>query len=286
MHKIAATTFKNPSIARLTNTAALEICGTDALVFLQGQLSQNIASIEQGQSAFAGLSNPKGRLLCVCHVYKFKENGFWVILPITLSENVKTHFTKYIMRSKVSIEIKKDLVLYGAWNNAVLECEHKFIMFEHCDLIIGINNTAISPITLVNESEWHFEKIQQGIPDIVPETQEHFVAQMLNLDRLNGISFDKGCYTGQEIIARMQHLGRIKRRMLLVTIKEAQMPGDKIQLGEKNIGEIVNVSNSGSAHLALAVMQMDQLNKAREQNPEKMEFENFTIMKLPYSLDA
>ena len=144
----------------------------------------------------------------------------------------------------------------------------------------------MNPITLVDESEWHFEKIQQGIPDISPETQEHFVAQMLNLDRLNGISFDKGCYTGQEIIARMQHLGRIKRRMLLLTISEAHKPGDKIQLGEKNIGEIVNVSNLGSLHLALAVMQMDQLNKAREQNPEKTEFENFTIMKLPYSLDA
>lgn len=286
MHKIAAKTFENPSIARLTNSAVLEICGIDALVFLQGQLSQNIALIELGQSAFAGLSNPKGRLLCVCHVYNLKENGFWLILPATLIENVKAHFSKYVMRSKVNIEIRKDLVLYGAWNNAILECEHKFKLFEHCDLSIGINSTPLDPITLVNESDWSLEKIQQGIPDVFPETQEHFVAQMLNLDLLNAISFDKGCYTGQEIIARMQHLGRIKRRMLLLRITDSLKPGDKIQLGEKNIGEIVNVANSASSHLALAVIQIDQLNNVRSQNPDKTEFENFTIMKLPYALNA
>ena len=261
MNKIHATQDNTSLVVELVNTQVLELKGADAQIFLQGQLSQDISKILIGSASIAGLSNPKGRLIAICHVYKVNEESFWLVLPRSMRETAYTQLRKYIMRSKVTLSQRDDLTLYGYQTNLNNSFEEAFHLSDYCDLNIGINSKPLQGIESADEAQWNQLKVLSGIPDIFPETQEHFVAQMLNLDLLNGISFNKGCYTGQEIIARMQHLGRVKRRMLLVELDGELEIGDKLILDEKSIGEVVNTTIIDSQVLALICMQLDKMEK-------------------------
>jgi len=264
-------------IAKLTQTAILEVSGADALIFLQGQLSQDIASIEIKQAALASLSNHKGRLLAVMHVYKIATDQYYLCLPITVIDDVQQHLQKYVFRSKVSSSKLDDLLLYGIWDLSENNFTQSFSLAKHCDLKIVISETALEQNNLVDEQLWNQQKILQAIPDVFAQTSEKFVAQMLNLDLLNGVSFNKGCYTGQEIIARSQHLGRIKRRMLLLETEQLLEIGASVSLDERNIGKIVNSCVHEERKLALAVMQLDYL-------PDDSTQADFSCLPMPYSV--
>jgi len=105
------------------------------------------------------------------------------------------------------------------------------------------------------ETDWKLSDIRAGLAQVYPETSEVFVAQMLNLDLIDGISFSKGCYTGQEIIARTQHLGRIKRRMHRLQLPDAEWRiGQSLRLGDGRSGRLVEAIRSASGFEALAVL--------------------------------
>jgi hypothetical protein len=107
------------------------------------------------------------------------------------------------------------------------------------------------------EQTWRLADIRAGLPQIYLATREVFVAQMLNLDRLDGISFTKGCYTGQEIIARTQHLGRIKRRLYRLQLPDGEwVIGQALRLIDGRSGRVVEVIRSGSGFEALAVLNL------------------------------
>jgi tRNA-modifying protein YgfZ len=117
------------------------------------------------------------------------------------------------------------------------------------------------PSDAAREHRWHLSHVRAGLPQVYPETHEAFVAQMLNIDLLGGISFEKGCYTGQEIIARAHFRGTVKRRMFLFhSADPAPLPGTRVLSGEQHAGDVVDAAATEDGCDILAVVSLAQIN--------------------------
>lgn len=245
-------------LAKLNSYSILEVKGADALTFLQGQVSQDLRTIELSSAKWFGLSNAKGRLLAIGQAYLAEADTFWLVLPNEIAESLPTYLMRYKFRSKVEFKVREDLHAFGLWDGASDAYDTLFKLSETSDCHIVISSDGLE--TNATEDDWTKQKILAGLPDVFGTTQETFVAQMLNLDLINGISFSKGCYTGQEIIARMQHRGRIKRRILAFELENELAIGDKFEVDGQSLGQAVNVVKSDDKYLALVCVQLDKLN--------------------------
>jgi folate-binding protein YgfZ len=186
--------------------------GTDAARFLQGQLSADTEKLAPGASTLAGLHNPQGRVIALLALVRAAEDEILAVLPRELLAPVAQRLGKYLFRAKVRIGDDSDaLRVLGvaagsepaggvslAWGDRRLVLVPRG--FEQIDAGASI-------------AAWERADIASGIPQVYAATSESFVAQMLNLDLLGAIAFDKGCYTGQEVVARAHYRGRVKRRM-------------------------------------------------------------------------
>ena len=152
---------------------AIAFRGPDAAKYLQGQLSADLEKLAPGARTLAGLHNPQGRVIALLDITRHSADEFIATLPRELVAPRIARQTKYVLRAKVRVEDAAEPPPAGA------------------------------PLDL----------IRAGLPEVYATTSEAFVAQMLNLDLLGAIAFDKGCYTGQEVIARAHYRGRVKRRM-------------------------------------------------------------------------
>ncbi len=285
MHKFHSDLLVTSGQALLKNSTILQAEGADAASFLQGQFSQDLMKLSDKKACFAGLSNPKGRLIVNAFIYKKADDIFWIVLATSMLPETLKQLTKYVMRSKVKFSQVDNLLLYGLWNQhqeSTTLFNDNFKLAEHANISIGITDKKIDS-DLEDESLWSLQKILNVIPEVGPETQEHFVAQMLNMDVLNGISFNKGCYTGQEIIARMQHLGRIKRRTILVSSQNALSPGEKITYKESPFGEIINCIAHQEKFFCLAVVQLDKFKEF--ESSTLLEESGLIIYEPPYNLE-
>lgn len=227
---------------RLPELCAIRFSGPDAGTFLQGQLSHDTRLLEQGRTLFAACNTPQGRVIALLRLRK-SGDVIHAWLPTDLAETVLTHLRKYVLRAKVTMARSDELALYGLTMAAddpqtLLERELMAggaVVFSHgADRYVvalplppakvSLSAQAITSADDEAGQQWQSDDIRAGLPQIVAATSGEFVAQMLNLDLLDGISFNKGCYTGQEIIVRTQHLGRIKRRTLRYRLSGDAIP--------------------------------------------------------------
>jgi folate-binding protein YgfZ len=189
--------------------------GADAARFLQGQLSANVEKLGAGASTLAGLHNPQGRVVALLAVARTSADELLAVLPRELASGVAQRLRKFVLRSKVILDEAPDLYsVLGSENaspppgTASLAWGTRRLLLMPRDRLGGAGVT--DPAAL---ARWRMADIAEGLPQVYAATSEAFVAQMLNLDLLGAIAFDKGCYTGQEVIARAHYRGRVKRRM-------------------------------------------------------------------------
>ncbi|MGE0580964.1 MAG: folate-binding protein YgfZ [Steroidobacteraceae bacterium] len=182
---------------QLDDLGVLAVRGRDASVFLQGQLSQDMTRLAPGRASFAGCHTPQGRVLAVLRLL-VADDGYHCILPTDLVEPLAAHLRKYILRAKVTLTDERGTL------RVIGEAQG-----EARTLRVATPGDGGS----IAHAAWRRQDIAAGLPQVYRATSEVFVAQMLNLDCVAGIAFDKGCYTGQEIIARAHYRGRVKRRM-------------------------------------------------------------------------
>jgi folate-binding protein YgfZ len=277
-------------VADLAHYGLLQFAGADAQTFLQGQLSCDVAALAPGQALYGSYNTPKGRMLASFLLWR-DDAGYTMQLPRALCEPLRKRLAMYILRAKVTaIDASDKFVLIGiAGTNAQALLQPLFaavpavrlalITAEHATLLrldetrfqivaspgrgreirTALLTTAAAP---ASEAAWDLANIRAGIPYITPATQEEFVPQMANLDLIGGVSFTKGCYPGQEIVARMHYLGRLKQRMYLANIAgvAAAQPGDKLyspEAGDQAVGMIVNAAPAPAGGTdALAVVQI------------------------------
>jgi folate-binding protein YgfZ len=271
------------SSGRLLHLGALRFTGPDSSSFLQGQVSTDTRRLAENQCLLAAYSSPQGRVLAIMHLLPH-SSGIIALLPRELVLPTLEALRKFVLRAKVKIEDAGDSIavagLYGAdrLTRAVIGVPQSSGGYTESDGI-GIAEVNRDPGRYwaigaaeklaehglagdIREADryeqaWRLADIRAGIPQIYLPTRAAFVAQMLNLDRLGGISFSKGCYTGQEIIARTQHLGRIKRRLYRLELpRGAWRIGQPLRLSDGRTGRLVEVIETLDGFEALAVLNV------------------------------
>ena len=233
------------ALCPVTYLGILKISGSDAPKLLQGQITCNINDISHAKSSIGALCNPKGRVLSTFLLVKSADD-FLMLLPKDLINSIQKRLQMYILRSAVTLEnCSEQLCLFGlnVTNNAYdverfSTTQTDYISINLCpsqqqQLIIAPPESAIKLWTHYNTEKdfkptnsdyWRYLDLLTGIPWISTETTEEFIPQMLNLDDLGGISYTKGCYTGQEIVARTHYLGKAKRALFLAECQSANTP--------------------------------------------------------------
>jgi folate-binding protein YgfZ len=205
--------------------AVLRIHGRDAATFLQGQLSSDVAALAGGASQLAGYHNPQGRVIALLRLSRVAPEDLLAQLPLELALPVAQRLRRYILRAKLAIDIFDSPTALTA-------------ALPQISLPDGWNATCSRDAD-----------IAAGLPQVYAATSEQFVAQMLNLDCIGAISFSKGCYTGQEVIARAHYRGRVKRRMrrfvtrtavAAATAQTPLVPGASIRLPDGRRLEVVD----------------------------------------------
>ena len=260
--------------ARVESMGLLRFSGPDAQTFLQGQLSCDVAALNPLQATYGSYSTPKGRMLASFLLWRAGADYF-MQLPRDLCEPIRKRLSMYILRSKVqAADVSADWALSGLCGDgidaalataglpvpvarlALAEASDTRVLrldAGRCQIVAPAAQAAAVGDLLKKvaepapESVWERATVLAGIPVITRGTQEEFVPQMANLDLIGGVSFSKGCYPGQEIVARMHYLGKLKQRMVLAHVEAAQapQPGDKLygaDPGEQSSGMVVNAA--------------------------------------------
>lgn len=195
--------------------STIAVGGDDALEFLQGQLSADLRELANTDRLLSAWCNPKGRVISLLRV-RGVDGGYALTLPADIVELVLQRLTLFRFRAKV------DFTARGV---------------EPADL-----GTAAFDLTTIGN--WRLKNLQDGIAEIGATQAEHYTPHMLNLDLLGAVSLDKGCYTGQEIIARTHYRGASKRRLHLFESATPLAAGDKVTDGDRDVGTVVNAIGS------------------------------------------
>lgn len=302
-------------LADLSYLSLLKLSGEDAVSFLQGQVTNDVKQLNGSNSQYAGYCNPKGRLLALFLAYAH-EGNLYLQLDGRLAESITKRLRMYVLRSKVVIEDVSDatvrLGIAGKNAEAILGNLFPALPASPHDLVSGDNGVLIrlpgatprfemitdaarasslwdqlkSQLRPVGKDAWEWLEIHAGIPDIQPGTQEEFVPQMVNLDALGGINYKKGCYTGQEIVARTHYLGKVKRRTQLAHLsgETEPRPGDDVmtESASEAIGKIVRSAPSpAGGYDVLAELRLESL----EAGKLSCNGSPLVLSHLPYSLD-
>lgn len=269
-------TAKENIICDLSHLGLLSLSGDDATTFLQGQVTNDVNQLNGTHAHYSAYCSPKGRMLALFLAFSHDEKLYLQFSQSILASIMK-RLKMYVMRSKVEISDASDEMISFGLNgpDATDLLKQKFGNVPNHDYEVStieqglmiklpsINghsryqvitqekqaldvwNALKESCRPVGKACWDWLDIQMGIPDVQEKTQDQFVPQMLNLDCLNGINFKKGCYTGQEIVARTHYLGKVKRRMYLASIisNEAPSEGDGVMDSSDNeVGKIVKAA--------------------------------------------
>jgi folate-binding protein YgfZ len=273
-------TGQPPTIAvPLAQLGLIDVRGPDAAAFLQGQLSNDVRAVTPERAQLTSCNSPKGRLLAVAHLLR-QGDAFLLELHQGVLEGLLKRLKMYVLRSKVTLAHDPGRALYGiagpgaagvlaalglpapeaplacAWAGEVgvlrrLGAAPRYTLLVPAADGAGMWARLAERAAAGSETDWRRLDIEAGVPTVYPQTQDRFVAQMCNLDALGGISFDKGCYTGQEIIARVHYRGAVKRHMELRRLDgDPPAPGARLDAGE--VVDAVTAAD-GRSSLALVV---------------------------------
>ena len=206
----------------ITTIARIIFDGKDAAAFLQGQLSADVAGLANGKQTRAAYCNRQGRVVASMILYRTFEEQFVAVVCADVADELMMRLSRFILRAKVVMRIED-----GG----------------------GLTDNA-------NSNNWQRAEIVRGIPWIGKATMEMFLPQFINLDLLGGVSFRKGCYVGQEVIARLHYLGAVKRRAMIIRGSGKTPPeGAKITTADgANCGEVINAAEDGDGFVALAAL--------------------------------
>lgn len=264
-------------LSKLNNISLLKFSGADTTSFLQGQLTNDI-NIPVGKWQFSGYCNPKGRLLALFQIWR-EGDDIYALIDTSLLEATVKRLRMYIMRSKVTIDLIEQVSFYPVFEqeqakfSIATEAQSRLlhhgnralkITFNSQGAVSATNNDTSNGNAPENENEaWRLSCIEAGEPTITLDNVELFVPQMVNLDLLDGINFQKGCYTGQEIVARMHYLGKLKQRMFICDVIHSDtvtpIVGEKVVSTvdgvERNAGNLVSIAGNK----ALVVIRIEMV---------------------------
>ena len=250
-------------VTPLTGMACVQFSGDDAESFLHGQLSCDVKIMPANGATYGSYCSPQGRMLASFLLLK-TGSSFLMLLPSDIEEATRKRLSMFILRSKVKAS-RADFVVLGLsgaaadtviaapamshsaepdGSHAVRIDAARGLLVVPPESVVTRWNALASTCRATGAAAWEWLDIRSGIPWIHPATREEFIPQMANIDLVGGVSFSKGCYPGQEIVARTQFRGQVKRRMYLAHVDTASAPvaGDPLfsdDLGDQASGKVV-----------------------------------------------
>ena len=279
-------------VADASSLGALAAAGADAAAFLHGQLSSDVKRLAPGEGAWASYNSPKGRMLATLFVYRpdvGPDDRFEALLAADLAAPVGKRLGMFVLRSKVALADETAARLRlgvggpeaaravaSAFGHApvagrvatrdgariIALPDGRFVVLAPADAAAAVLDALAHAAVPAGAPVWAWLGVRSGVPMITAATQDRFVAQTANWDAVGGLDFHKGCYPGQEIVARTQYLGRLKERLFSYrTAAAAPTPGSRLfgaPYGDQPCGTVVNAAPDpeGGARF-LAVVQMD-----------------------------
>ena len=218
--------------------------GNDHLDFLQGQITQNVEKLTEDSFYYSAICNPKGRVILTFHIFPF-EDGVGILTPSSMTDTLVSRLGSFILRSDVRIQ-KLDISTSICINLNDIDydlndtAESSFMVTRKLDnknFVEIYTNSLDEEIEnmAIDNDEWKKLRMIENLVDISPKNTEKYTPHMLNLDINNGVCFNKGCYVGQEIVARTEHIGKVKRRLVLYKLSSSVISEDEIlYLNDKN----------------------------------------------------
>ena len=307
-------------VADISHLTLLRVHGVEAEGFLQGQLSNDIRLVTDSRTQLSAYCNPKGRMLAIFRIFK-RDDAYLLQLPAALAETTLKRLSMFILRAKVTLTAADPaLVSLGiAGPNAALRLQELWgsvpVQVDDCRSDATLTAMRLPGVTPrfqlvgpvatigplwdrlksaampVGPRVWRWLDIQAGVPSILPGTVEEFVPQMTNLDLVDGVNFKKGCYPGQEIVARMHYLGRLKQRMVgaRVASDTPPLPGTPVFAPDfpgQSAGMVVDAQAGPSGGYDLLVVAQLSSIAQGDIHLERQDGPALTLKDLPYPLPA
>jgi folate-binding protein YgfZ len=306
----------------LTHLGLIEIQGDDAETFLQGQATNDIAKINTSTSQPGSFCNPKGRIMASYRMFR-RGDSYFLLMPEEMIEAMIKRLQMFVMMSKVTIVDASDglirlgvsgeqsaVAIHSALGDVPAELDQvmevsdvtiirvsgeqpRFIVFGDLENAKQLWGKLSKQYVPAGAASWRLLDIKAGYPTIYLQTKEAFVPQMVNLELIEGVSFKKGCYTGQEIVARMHYLGKLKRRMypLHFSADESVTPGTVLYSAENKtdqpIGTIVDSAPSTEGGVdALAVLTIKYAEEGSKVYLESLSGFEAEVGSPPYELTS
>jgi len=284
-------------LASLSQLGLIQIAGSEAAKFLQGQFTNDVFKVNAQNSQLNAWCNHKGRIIVNFRLFK-REQFYYLLLPQQSIATVMKRLKMYVLRADVQLEaVSEKFVILGiAGENCaeklsncltvelptntdacVIDKEltilnissekQRFIVISEIETAKNLWQCATKTLQTIGTASWELLNILDGVPQITQLTSEEFVPQMINWDSLNGVSFQKGCYVGQEVVARVKYRGQIKRRLYFAKIDspEPAQAGDALYASttKESIGKIVNIqTHPDDFYVALVSIQTDYVDTA------------------------
>ena len=271
------------TLCKLPFFGVAEVSGADAAEFLHSQLSNHILDLQPGEACFATYNSPRGRVLANMLVLR-RADRFLLVMAADLLEATIKRLRMFVLRSKTVFHTDSAWQVYGqsgadtgadaaALKFAAEESDNGLITLA----LAGGNRMVLSPVPLPDadhpaEAEaWQAAEILQGRPWISQPTVESCVAQMLNQHLLGGVHFKKGCYPGQEIIARAQYRGQVRRGMAVCRSAQPVAVGSKVEADGEEVGIVINSAAHDGAFVLLAVIKHGAAGKALQADSQDLQ---------------
>ena len=240
----------------------LTISGRDALAFANSQFMNDVTALTDDQWQWNGWLTPKGRAIALFALIRIDADTCWLVLPDADPEKILVQLQTYVFRSKVSLCVRGELHAHGSfampshasgahahYAGGTIELD---FTGEGGPRTLRVDSARASANT-AQESAWRAQDLMHGLPRLDTTQAEHWTPQQLSLDRLRAFSVKKGCYPGQEIVARTHYLGQVKRGLALYQAASSATAGSDIEQDGRVIGSIVCVEGA----LALGVVTLD-----------------------------
>lgn len=311
----AAADERTGCICALLDWGVIRVHGADAVTFLHSQLSNDVRGMDTAESRLTAYCNAKGRAFALLRIVR-TDDGFLLLSRRELIDSLLRRLRMFVLRSKVTLEDASEAIgVIGLAGPAVTEplCQiaesmpeavggvycrdelrvirlahdpDRFALAAPAEELPRIWSKLADTLHCVDPEIWQLLEIRAGIPTITSATQEAFVPLMLNLEALQGISYSKGCYPGQEVIARMHYLGRLKRRMYRLHTQTGMTPspGETIRTaqGGNEAGMVVAAARaSDGSHELLAVLRTE----LAERDKLVLNDTPLQLLDLPYTLE-
>lgn len=328
----AVRTFGNPErelrivtagdvLADLSHTGLIAAYGEDTAAFLQGQVTSDVRAVSGARSQLSAYCSPKGRMLAAFRIFQ-RDETLYLSMPRASVEPTLKRLRMFVLRAKVTLEDASDSLVRIGYSGpgaeaelaeqlgSVPAAEHetltvrgytvvripgphpRFEIFGELDAMKKLWTALDVRAAPVGGEHWHLLDVRAGLPVVYPETTDAFVPQMANLHLLEGVNFKKGCYTGQEVVARMQYLGKLKRRMYRAHVAAEPCPAPGTALfaaastSAQGVGKVVTAAPAPDGGCELLAVVEIASREAGEVRLGAADGPALSFLELPYPFPA